>query len=464
MLALAKNKEINGSSGQGTLYGAIANLACINGADAETVIGYVDKASAVDDDDALSLRARMFLKLRRFEDSLNDLEKVMANRGGHALTDGGVDPHKSSTPCGWSLSDFEAFGDAPRALSAKAYYLSSFLAFGAQSRGTVKESEVRGLYMQSSKTWRSPIPFYLASGLNGLGTEQSTAGSRCMRKSDMPDTVRACTKYDDGIRQQIRDLTMALMIDPKFTPALAARANAYLKLAQASYADNKPSKKFYELAIGDYTAALDAGARERNMLLCDRALALAAVGRYEDAASGYEQGMKYAKNGVEESPFVYRQLAGVYFKMGRFEKAADTITHAIMNVSGGGMDVVIFSGGIRGFRLLYPEYDLLPDEVLAEVVRRKYYPNFPAKWNGDFISKLGRGAVISSILPELYVIRGDAYMKAGLRKKALADYKRVKGDAWGVGERLSPGSMYFDDIGRRIADSPEVFPPPMAKF
>ena len=32
------------------------------------------------------------------------------------------------------------------------------------------------------------------------------------------------------------------------------------------------------------------------------------------------------------------------------------------------MDVVIFTGGIKGFRILYQEYKLLPDEILAEAV------------------------------------------------------------------------------------------------
>ena len=89
-----------------------------------------------------------------------------------------------------------------------------------------------------------------------------------------------------------------------------------------------------------------------------------------DAAVEYLVGMKYAKNGIEDSPFVYTQLAGVYVRMGRFIEAANTLTLAIINASGGGIDVVIFGGGIKAFRTLYSEYDLLPDEILAEAVRR----------------------------------------------------------------------------------------------
>jgi tetratricopeptide (TPR) repeat protein len=187
---------------------------------------------------------------------------------------------------------------------------------------------------------------------------------------------------------------------------------------------------------------------------------------YQDAALGYKQGMKYAKNSIEDSPFVYTQLAGVYSKMGRFNEAADIITQAIMNASGGGMDAVIFMGGIKGFRTLYPEYDLLPDEILADTVRRRYFPNFSKTWNDEFISgaKHTGGKILSSILPELYITRGDAYMKAGRREQALADYRRVKSDAWGGEERLMPRHMYFDEHGSRNHDSPEPFPPPPAKL
>src|SRR6202012_3377209 len=106
--------------------------------------------------------------------------------------------------------------------------------------------------------------------------------------------------------------------------------------------------------------------RNQHTLYCDRALALASIGRYQNAALGYVQGMKYVKSDVEDSPFVYEQLAHVYMKLGKFNEAADLMTQAIMNTSGGGMDAIIFEGGIKPLRTLYPEYDPLPDEILAE--------------------------------------------------------------------------------------------------
>ena len=461
LLGIANNSKQDDGVDKVITYGAIAAMACLDGADPQTVVGYA--SSAIDDgDDARALRARMYLQAGDRSKALDDLEKVMADGNEHALAGGEADPRKDSGACGWSIADFDALGDDPRALAAKGMYLSSFIGYGAESRGTVKESTIRDLYARSARSWHSPIPHVLEASVDGLGSEQSMAGARCiranMRSVATPDIVNACATYDDGIRQEIRELTMALVIEPTFARARSARADKFLSLAQSSYADGKPSRQLFELAIKDFGAALAADRKNQHTLYCDRALALASIGRYQDAASGYMQGMKYAKNGVEESPFVYEQLADLYMKLGKYNEAADLITQAIMNASGGGMGSVIFEGGIRALRSLYPEYDVLPDEILAEAVRRRYQPQFPQSWDADFISK-AEGKIASTILVELFVMRGDAYMKAGRRAEALADYDRVKSDAWSGEEPSLPRHMYFTERGMRDFELPEPWPP-----
>jgi tetratricopeptide (TPR) repeat protein len=465
LLEIANSTEQDNGIDKAMIYGAVAVMACLDGADPQTIIGYA--SNAIDDsDDALALRARIYLQAGDRKKALDDLEKVMADGEGHVLAGGDVNPRKDSAPCGWSIADFDALSDDPRALAAKGLYLSSFIAYGAEDRGTVKESTIRDLYRRSASSWHSPIPHILAVALDGFGSEHSMTGVRCLRANArivaVPETIAACATYDEGVRQDIRELTMALVIEPTFARALSERANKYLQLAQSSYADGTPSRQLFELAIRDFDAAIAAGGKNLNALYCDRGLALASIGRYQDAALGYTQGMKYAKNGVEDSPFVYEQLAHVYMKLGKFNEAADLMTQAIMNASGGGMDAVVFEGGIKPLRTLYPEYDPLPDEILAEAVRRRYQPQFPQSWDADFISKAGafNGKIASSILPELYVMRGDAYMKAGRRAEGLADYSRVKSDAWSGDERFLPRHMYFDGRGRRNFDSPDPWPPP----
>jgi tetratricopeptide (TPR) repeat protein len=465
LLEFANSAEKDDGIDKVITYSAIAGMACLDGADPQTVIGYAKNAIGDNGDDALALRARMYLQAGDRNKALDDLEKVMADGDGHVLVGGDADPRKDSVPCGWSIADFDALGDDPRALAAKGLYLSSFIGYNAEAKGTVKESTIRDLYARSARSWHSPIPHVLEVTVDGFGSEHSMAGARCIRANGLsgpvPEIVHACVTYDEGTRQEIRELTMALVIEPTFARALSARANKYLQLAQSSYADGKPSRHLFELAIKDFDAALATDGRN-HILYCDRALALASIGRYQDAASGYMQGMKYAKNGVEDDPFVYEQLANLYMKLGKFNEAADLITQAIMNASGGGIDTVIFGGGIRALRILYPEYDVLPDEILAEAMRRRYHPQFPQSWDADFISEAGafKGKIASSILVELFVMRGDAYMKAGRRAEALADYRRGKSDAWSGDEPSLPRHMYFNERGMRNFDLPEPWPPP----
>lgn len=463
LLEIATSAEQDDGVDKSMTHGVIAIVACLDGADPQTVIGYA--GNAIDgSDDALALRARMYLRAGDRNRALDDLEKVMADDKGHVLAGGDADPRKDSAVCQWSIADFDALGDDPRALAAKGLYLSAFIGYGAENRGTVKDSTIRDLYARSAQLWRSPIPHVLGVTANNFGSEHSMAGARCIRANArivaVPDIVNACATYDEGIRQDICELTMALVIEPTFAPALSKRADKYLQLAQASYADGKPSRQLFELAIKDFNAAITAGDKNVHSLYCDRALALASIGRYQDAADGYMQGMTYAKNGVEDSSFVYEQLAHVYMKLGKFNAAADLLTQAIMNASGGGMDAVIFDGGIKAFRTLHPEYDALPDEILAEAVRRRYQPRFPQSWDADFISGAFKGKIASSILVELFVMRGDAYMKAGRRAEALADYRRVKSDAWSGAEPSLPRHMYFNERGMRNLDLPEPWPPP----
>lgn len=461
ILEIANNNEQDSGVDRAITYGAVAAIACLDGVDPQTIIGYASNAIG-DGNDGLALRARMYLRAGDRTKALDDLEKVMADGDSHVLTGGEVDPRKNSAPCGWSIADFDALGDDPRALAAKGLYLSSFIAYGAENRGAVKDSDIRDLYARSAKLWHSPIPHFLITTVNGFGSQQSMTNASCIRGTDrrvLPKVANACAALDEGVRSEIRELTMALVIDPKFASALAKRADKYLELAQSSYADNKPSRQLFELAIKDFTAAIAANGKNLHTLYCDRALALASIGKYQDAVSSYIRGMKYAKDGVEDSPFVYEQLAGLYMKMGKFTEATDLMTQALIN-STAGINSVIVLDHIKAFRVLYPEYDLLPDEILAEVVRRRYQPQFPQSWNADFISQSpSGGAVFSSILPELYVLRGDAYMKAERRAEAAADYRRVESDVWGSDEHSMPRHFYFDEHGLRKFDLPEPWPP-----
>jgi hypothetical protein len=153
LLEIARSTDQDDGVDRVITYGAIAITACLDGADPQTIIGYATNAIG-DDDDALALRARMYLRAGDRDKALGDLEKVMVDGNGHVLAGGDTNPRQDSAPCGWSIADFDALGDDPRALAAKGLYLSSFIAYGAEGRGTVKESTIRDLYGRSAMLWR----------------------------------------------------------------------------------------------------------------------------------------------------------------------------------------------------------------------------------------------------------------------------------------------------------------------
>jgi hypothetical protein len=128
LLEIAKSTEQEGGIDKRMTFGAIAAMACFDQADPQTVIGYASKAIG-DGDDALALRARMYLRAGDRNKALGDLEKVMADDKGHVLAGGDADPRKDSAACQWSIADFDALGDDPRAPAAKGVYLSSFIGY-----------------------------------------------------------------------------------------------------------------------------------------------------------------------------------------------------------------------------------------------------------------------------------------------------------------------------------------------
>lgn len=270
LLEIANSKEPDAGIGRGGTYGAIAALACIDGSEPQTIIKYVNNAIDDDSDDSVALRARMYLRAGDRDKALNDLETILADGKGHAFVGGDADPRKDSSPCGWGIADFDALGDDPRALSAKGLYLSSFIAYGAENRGTVKRSDIRDLFKRAEGSSHSAIPYYLDATVDGFGSTHSLDGVGCIRASGVPRIVEACRKYDEVTHQEIRNLTMALVIEPTFARALSTRADKYLHLAQAYYADGKPSRQLFEQAISDFTAAIAAGGKDKHVLYCAR--------------------------------------------------------------------------------------------------------------------------------------------------------------------------------------------------
>lgn len=80
---------------------------------------------------------------------------------------------------------------------------------------------------------------------------------------------------------------------------------------------------------------------------------------------------------------------------------------------------------VSQFRKAYPEYNNVSHESLAKKLHQKFYPNLKYEDFAKMFLKENKGDYPSSIIPDLYVSRGDAYLNFGYYKKAIQDYDRA---------------------------------------
>jgi tetratricopeptide (TPR) repeat protein len=78
---------------------------------------------------------------------------------------------------------------------------------------------------------------------------------------------------------------------------------------------------------------------------------------------------------------------------------------------------------ISQFRAIYPEYAAASDEAIAQKLKQTFYPDIEYE---DFSKRfLTRDRLSSTILPQLYIKRSDAYLRKGDWRSALIDFRRA---------------------------------------
>jgi tetratricopeptide (TPR) repeat protein len=112
--------------------------------------------------------------------------------------------------------------------------------------------------------------------------------------------------------------------------------------------------------------------------------------------------------------------ADAYIKTGQWDLAIRDLTTAISLQIGGG---VILSN-IQQFRALYPEYKAASDEAVARKLNQTFYPNMKYEdFSRGFLHN--NEALASTVIPDLYLKRSDAYLKAGKWRNAAVEFRRA---------------------------------------
>jgi tetratricopeptide (TPR) repeat protein len=136
----------------------------------------------------------------------------------------------------------------------------------------------------------------------------------------------------------------------------------------------------------------------------------------------------------------YENRADAYIKLQNYPKAIEDISGAIRLK----LSYAVFQMNIDQFRRLYPEYDAVSDDVLCEKVRALFYPEMQyADFAKQFLIEAKE--FDSTVLPDLYLKRGDTYTTMKEVRKANLEYDRV--------ERAFPKAAAYSSVevkGKRV--------------
>lgn len=359
-----------------------------------------------------ALKAKVEFETAHFEGSMRDLDAALTEDYDSAedvFNDGNTKPSTTTRPCVWTQPDLDTlaqrFPKDYRPLLYRGLYLGEFYKFDLQSD---YKSVIDAFERAAALNPTSALPHFF---IGRLYTAGPLGGMMSMKNAECLDWViprtPACLALDEARRTGIRSFTRAIALDPKFAAAYALRASALYKL------------KEYRQAIRDHDRVLELTpmGETARISYSDRGLSKAALGQYEAAVLDFSQSIAI---GCEMPCSTYANRADAYMKLHNYTKAIGDFSVSLKRY----LSSAIFLMNVDQFRRIYPEYGALPDEVLCEKLRALFFPTLSY---ADFAKRflIEAKEFRSTVLPELYVKRGDAYAAMNKVAKANVEYDRV---------------------------------------
>lgn len=154
----------------------------------------------------------------------------------------------------------------------------------------------------------------------------------------------------------------------------------------------------------------------------DRALAKINTNDIYGAVFDFDKAIENEKLELQHSNS-YEGRADAYIKAQQWDRAIRDLDTAISLQTGG----VISLMNVQQFRAIYPEYKAAPDEAIAHKLRDTFHPDLDYEWfSKNFLHEgFSKGFFGSTIIPDLYVKRSDAYLKAGKWHRAAVEFRRA---------------------------------------
>jgi tetratricopeptide (TPR) repeat protein len=379
-----------------------------------------------------ALKAKIEFEGGRFEDSMCDLDAAIREDYESAkdvFNDGNTKPTTTTQPFVWTQSDLDTlerrFPQDYRPPLYRGLYLTFFYSFDLESDySPVLDS----FHRAAARNPTTPLPEFFIGELYSvghLGGLMSIKNAECL--DDVIPRIPQCLALDEFHRTGVRSLTRTIALDPQFGLAYALRAEVFSKLRE------------YLQAIRDYDGVLElTPTREAARIAYnDRGLAKVSLGDYQSAVLDFSQSIAM---GCKESCGSYDNRAEAYIKLRNYPKAIEDFSASIKKI----LSYAVFGMNIDQFRRIYPEYDSVPDDALCEKLRALF---FPAMKYADFAKQFLIEAkdFKSTVLPDLYLKRGDAYAALKQMQKANREYDRV---SQGFPEWVA--LSFVDKNGKRI--------------
>lgn len=349
--------------------------------------------------DLRAMRARVELLTGKYREAMSDLDSAIKLDPGSAQNifgAGGVTPDGKGDGCAWGLDDFnELQRQYPNDFRIN-IYRGLYLAFFATFDETFRDRAIQDLQKADSLNPKSPLTAFL---LGQIYTRSSMFGLAAAKS----DTIKDAT-----IRKAAQQYTVAIQRDPSFFPAYGARAESYFELRE------------YLLAIKDYDADIarepdNAGAYN------DRGLVEMELGRYAAATVDFGDALSRLPADDHSIGQTYENRADVYIKEGEYARAVADLNEAIAENFGSQTLLM----GIGRVRKLYPELSALSDSAVSDMLREIYWPQFTDDTFSKELLDKTKTWEPSFILADLYVKRGDSYLRMKDFRPAAADFSRV---------------------------------------
>jgi len=115
----------------------------------------------------------------------------------------------------------------------------------------------------------------------------------------------------------------------------------------------------------------------------------------------------------------YEGRADALMQTREWDLAIKDLTTAIsLNIGGN-----VLAANVSQFRAIYPEYAAASDEAIAQKLNQTFYPDIKYE---DFSARFLAGRPLSStVIPELYIKRSDAYLRKRDWRSAAMDFRRA---------------------------------------